>query len=376
MISFHDCYSVNITIMATLLILSFTIFIAESRIVGSSIFSEVIYEDENNVGARTVYEYHNTSDYSEYNGVPEDYISNFNSLRRIEEEGSLGDELIFEDLDDEGNGNENNNNLGFFIVGGNTVSPNRYMQHYQSICSTLRARTYHGRIYVSHSCGCTLIAPNVVLTAAHCGTFANYVQIGKLYQTPDLNARYGLNVETFYVSAVKYHKSWSRNTFNYDVMLLKLSGDSKKPVMKLQLSAIQRKTTDTLTIVGWGSTHASSKSSSNALREVNVQYLDTKKCKNEFYGSAIQDSMLCAYRKGKDACQGDSGGPLLRRDKKGEYIQIGIVSWGFLCAVYPGVYSDLSSTDSMTNFIHDGVCNSKTGFSPRSCKNNRLTNYV
>merc|ERR1711862_427461 len=104
------------------------------------------------------------------------------------------------------------------------------------------------------------------------------------YQTPELNAQYGLDVETFYVKELKYHKSWSRNTFNYDVMLLKLSGNSKKTPMKLQLSKIQRKTSDTFTIVGWGATHAVSTSTSNALREVDVQYLDTKRCKDEFYG--------------------------------------------------------------------------------------------
>merc|ERR1711862_925667 len=143
-------------------------------------------------------------------------------------------------------------------------------------------------------------------------------------------------------------------------------------------SKIERKTSDAFTIVGWGATHAISTSTSNALREVDVQYLDTKTCKDEFYGGSIRDSMLCTYKMGKDACQGDSGGPLLRRDSKGEYIQVGIVSWGFLCAVYPGVYSDLSGTDAMTNFIHDGVCNSKTGLSPgsRNCENQRLNTVV
>jgi len=88
--------------------------------------------------------------------------------------------------------------------------------------------------------------------------------------------------------------------------------------------------------------------------------------------------MMCAYRKGKDACQGDSGGPLLRKDANGNYVQIGIVSWGYLCAVYPGVYCDLSASNSITSFVHDGVCNRRNGLypHPRACYRGRLRNAV
>jgi secreted trypsin-like serine protease len=58
--------------------------------------------------------------------------------------------------------------------------------------------------------------------------------------------------------------------------------------------------------------------------------------------------MICAgnlAHGGVDACQGDSGGPLVRRDGNGQYVEVGIVSWGVGCARKgdPGVYAQVST---------------------------------
>ncbi|WP_213011408.1 trypsin-like serine protease, partial [Paractinoplanes toevensis] len=46
-----------------------------------------------------------------------------------------------------------------------------------------------------------------------------------------------------------------------------------------------------------------------------------------------------------DTCQGDSGGPMVGRDAHGDWVQVGIVSWGLGCARdgYPGVYTQIST---------------------------------
>ncbi len=59
-------------------------------------------------------------------------------------------------------------------------------------------------------------------------------------------------------------------------------------------------------------------------------------------GTAIADTEFCAFQKGtnKDTCQGDSGGPMVVRDEGGNFVQVGVVSWGSGCGgTTPGVYA-------------------------------------
>ncbi|CAL4223885.1 unnamed protein product, partial [Meganyctiphanes norvegica] len=97
-------------------------------------------------------------------------------------------------------------------------------------------------------------------------------------------------------------------------------------------------------VTGWG-TLSHGGLTSATLQEVVVPTMSNRKCRSK-YGSQIKDNMICAgYTKGgKDSCQVDSGGPLITADGS-YYRQIGVVSWGYGCAMprYPGVYARVNS---------------------------------
>jgi trypsin len=213
-------------------------------------------------------------------------------------------------------------------------------------------------------CGGSLIADDIVLTAAHCaGAFDGDVYVG-----PNQQYSTAGGAERIAVQAEVPHPNYNSNTEAYDFMLLKLarpvSNSNLKPV-PLNRNSNNPAPSDVLTVIGFGATSEGG-NGSNQLLQVNVDAISFNTCNQQYGGDIINELMLCAGKTGggKDSCQGDSGGPIFNAD--GE--QVGVVSWGIGCAdaKYPGVYSRVSG---VIGWIESNACalSSDSCFCDNSC---------
>ena len=239
--------------------------------------------------------------------------------------------------------------------------------------------------FQNYACGGTLIAPDIVLSAAHCGESLGIatVQIGRYDGSNNQEA----DVETLVVdpTASVRHPSYDSDTMENDFYVIKLFGKS------MHHSHIKINDADhvpffegsQLTVIGWGSTTVEQESFTSELQEASVRYVSNKICEAaegtvdfdddtvddrfelwETYQGGISNDMLCAKGEGGDACWGDSGGPIfIKGSTAASDLQVGITSWGYSCSdrEFPGVYARVSN---QFNWIRENVCSVGAFYAP------------
>ncbi|WP_063746627.1 serine protease [Catenuloplanes japonicus] len=201
-------------------------------------------------------------------------------------------------------------------------------------------------VRISTGCAGTLVAPRVVLTAAHCTANIPVAGLAVTYGTVDLDDTRSAR-ETRVTRAI-VAPAFTQVVDGSDWALLQL--DRKLDLPVLPVNQAPGYDTGRFTVVGWGAT-AENEPQQRKLRFVDVPLVPDHTCVSAYRAEGYTyrpDRMLCAgYVSGdlRDACYGDSGGPLIRRDTYGAWRQIGVVSWGIGCARpgLPGVYTQLST---------------------------------
>lgn len=208
-----------------------------------------------------------------------------------------------------------------------------------------------------HFCGGSIIAEDMVLTAAHCVEGAS--------TNPKLQVHVGAhNVkqtvgQRIRVSTVYSHKQYPG--LSKDVAVLKLAGKitdkNAKPVRLADKAFFDAnvKSGTSMTVSGWGALQSGG-SAPDKLMQVDVPYVTNAACNAaEAYNGKVQDTEMCGGFKqgGKDSCQGDSGGPLVVKAKD-EYVQVGVVSWGEGCAA-PNKYGVYANVAALNDWIKNAV---------------------
>ena len=180
------------------------------------------------------------------------------------------------------------------------------------------------------------------------------VKVGEHDTSMDDDGAKVVQVKKFY-----QHTDYDHDTVNMDFTILELEEDltfsaSMRPACLPQDDS--NDFTGAKAIVsGWGAlAHGDNAKQPKQLQELPVTVTANNDC-GEYKSGQISENMMCATNPGKDSCQGDSGGPLVT-SINGRYTLIGVVSWGYSCALpaFPGVYARMTKVLEWVNEITSG----------------------
>lgn len=224
------------------------------------------------------------------------------------------------------------------------------------------------RIYRQYSnsghCGAALISPTNIITAAHCVTNSETYTVGVYTNTRLKSDSNNYCEELIDTSSVHIHPQ-NTHFMIHDIAILTLSRTPRCLLTRNTISgpmpiildngnywpastSIPHVTSGT--VAGWGVDNYQHGTTSATLHAADIYLYSRTQCNNWYRplmnGDDLSMTNGCAgiYEGGLDACTGDSGGPLYILERNVP-ILVGIVSWGYGCALpgYPGVYTLISA---------------------------------
>ncbi|XP_002164216.1 elastase-1 isoform X1 [Hydra vulgaris] len=189
-------------------------------------------------------------------------------------------------------------------------------------------------LYEELVCGGTLIAPNYIITAAHCVIYAKKegitITLGEHVRDTNEGSEQEHTVENIII-----HNEYNDSSLESDIAIIKLKKKVKinDDIGFACLPNEPPPTNATCYLTGWGLLTPGG-ISSNILNEAKMPIVSNKKCgeknKNDLGTSKVTENMLCAGFENDNkvsGCHGDSGGPFVCK-KKNSWVLHGVLSWG------------------------------------------------
>jgi trypsin len=188
------------------------------------------------------------------------------------------------------------------IIGGQDATPGSYP-------------FFVSLLVQGHACGGSLIAPDIVLSAAHCVGLKT-AHVGR-HVMDDSDT-----FEEIPLASEIRHPAYNDQSYDYDFMVLKLERPSTAPIIRLNTNPDLPVTgvPDNVKAIGFGLTEfyydGSYGPSATVLQEVNLDAITNEDCMlandsgNEEekyangYDGLIKADMLCAEGEGEDTCLG------------------------------------------------------------------------
>jgi secreted trypsin-like serine protease len=221
------------------------------------------------------------------------------------------------------------------------------------------------------SCTGTVVAPRVVLTAAHCvesiekGTITPAA--GYALSTGVADPRKADSSDIFHVVANHVFPGFDPGVLHGDAAILVLDRPTTAPTIPLAGSADAALYAGgaEAQLTGWGLTRASSKEPPPHLRATTTLVQPSNSCRQKVkpfykpYLPAAQVCVLAADRK-SGGCFGDSGGPAIAKRADGSAVQIGVTSTGGPeCS--PKVPTVLTRADFISTWVSEWIAATESG---------------